>query len=98
MNQKLLSVFVVSVLATIALGLSGCKSDSNTSHGNYKQLSGSLSSSNPDNIGIVYDYTDPETGVHYLIYYGYYGRSGMTPRLNIDMSVMVDDESATEAN
>ena len=41
----------------------------------------------------VYDYTDPETGVHYLIYsdtaaHGAMG--GITPRLNTDGSVMVD--------
>ena len=42
---------------------------------------------------IVYDYTDPETGVHYLICSEHqfsYGMSGITPRLNSDGSVMVD--------
>lgn len=42
----------------------------------------------------VYDYVDPETGVHYLIYSqdaGYAGMGGMTPRLNADGSLMVDE-------
>ena len=42
---------------------------------------------------IVYDYTDPETGAHYLICSEHqfsYGMSGITPRLNPDGSVMVD--------
>lgn len=42
----------------------------------------------------MYDYVDPETGVHYLIYSargsdGWAG--GMTPRLNADGSLMVDE-------
>ena len=42
---------------------------------------------------IIYDYTDPETGVHYLIYsedqYNA-GMGGITPRLNPDGSTMVE--------
>ena len=44
---------------------------------------------------VVYDYTDPETGVHYLIYSEHQYRSGMggiTPRLNPDGSIMVDEK------
>ena len=43
----------------------------------------------------VYDYTDPETGVHYLIYSDTAVRGamgGITPRLNADGSVMVDEK------
>lgn len=42
---------------------------------------------------VVYDYTDPETGVHYLIYSeDQYkaGMGGITPRLNPDGSIMVE--------
>jgi len=42
---------------------------------------------------IVYDYTDPETGVHYLIYSEHQyssGMGGITPRLNPDGSIMVE--------
>lgn len=42
----------------------------------------------------VYDYVDPETGVHYLIYsHKSYnaGMGGITPRLNPDGSIMVDE-------
>ena len=38
---------------------------------------------------VVYDYVDPATGVHYLIYsVGYKG--GMSPRYNADGTLMVD--------
>lgn len=42
---------------------------------------------------VVYDYTDPETGVHYLIYSEdqyHAGMGGITPRLNPDGSIMVE--------
>lgn len=38
----------------------------------------------------VYDYVDPDTGVHYLVYFGY-RKGGITARLNPDGSVMVDE-------
>lgn len=41
----------------------------------------------------VYEFIDPDTGVHYWIYShkaGYGGMGGMTPRLNSDGSIMVD--------
>ena len=38
----------------------------------------------------VYDYVDPDTGVHYLVYCGY-RKGGIAPRLNPDGSVMVDE-------
>ena len=42
----------------------------------------------------VYDYIDSETGVHYLLYSFYNANGetgGITPRLNPDGSVMVDE-------
>lgn len=42
----------------------------------------------------IYEYIDEETGVHYLIYSYtsmYSGAGGMTPRLNADGSVMVNE-------
>ena len=38
----------------------------------------------------VYDYVDPDTGVHYLVYCGY-RKGGIAARLNPDGSVMVDE-------
>ncbi len=41
----------------------------------------------------IYEFIDPDTGVHYWIYSyvaGYAGMGGMTPRLNSDGSVMCD--------
>lgn len=43
----------------------------------------------------VYEYIDPDTGVHYLIYSsknGYAGMGGMTPRLNADGSLMIGEK------
>ena len=39
----------------------------------------------------VYDYVDPDTGVHYLVYCGY-RKGGITVRLNPDGSIMVDSD------
>lgn len=41
--------------------------------------------------GNIYDYMDPETGVHYLIYDGYNAASGMTVRYNADGTIMVTE-------
>ena len=45
--------------------------------------------------GEVYIYTDPETGVEYLIFSksaGYAGMGGITPRLNVDGSLYINPE------
>ena len=39
----------------------------------------------------VYDYVDPDTGVHYLVYCGY-RKGGIAVRLNPDGSIMVEKE------
>lgn len=42
----------------------------------------------------IYEFVDPDTGVHYWIYShsgGYSGMGGMTPRLNSDRTVMVTE-------
>ena len=36
----------------------------------------------------IYEFIDPDTGVHYWIY-SHYNEGGMTPRLNSDGTVMV---------
>lgn len=48
---------------------------------------------------VVYDYTDPETGVHYLIYSEDQcnaGMGGITPRLHPDGSIMVEETEKGE--
>lgn len=42
----------------------------------------------------IYEFVDPDTGVHYWIYShkaGYAGMGGMTPRLNSDGTVMITE-------
>lgn len=43
----------------------------------------------------VYDYVDPDTGVHYLVYCGY-RKGGIAVRLNPDGSIMVEKEGAAD--
>lgn len=42
----------------------------------------------------IYEFIDPDTGVHYLVYNHYVGgdagMGGITPRLNSDGTIMVD--------
>lgn len=41
----------------------------------------------------IYEFVDPDTGVHYLVYSRSApskGMGGITPRLNVDGSIMVD--------
>lgn len=45
----------------------------------------------------IYDYVDPDTGVHYLVYCGY-RKGGITPRLNPDGSIMVDEMEGGDAD
>lgn len=39
---------------------------------------------------VIYEFIDPDTGVHYLIYHSI-EKGGITPRLNKDDSVMTTD-------
>lgn len=88
MRKKLLCV-LVSVLAVATLCSSGCTSGSGTSSGTSK-TDDSCVKQLPELAPCEYicDYTDPDTGVHYLIYFGSNGRAGITPRLDRDLSVM----------
>lgn len=73
----------IIILLALVFVLSGCEniqSDTSTirewQNGTYRD---------------VYDYTDPETGVHYLIYVSEVG-CGLTVRYNSDGSIMVEEE------
>lgn len=46
------------------------------------------------NTANIYDYVDPDTGVHYLVFRDsnyQSGRGGITPRLNSDGTLMVEE-------
>ena len=79
MKRKLI---VGLLIITLAFSLSGCATEGEPSQ-SVKEMY------NDD----VYEFIDPDTGVHYWIYShsaGYSGMGGITPRLNSDGSIMVD--------
>ena len=82
MRKKLILFATVSMLA---LSMAGCRPV-----GTETSASGTTSKIyNSD----IYEFVDPDTGVHYWIYShkdGYAGMGGMTPRLNADGSVMAN--------
>ena len=79
MKRKLIAGLLIVILA---FSLSGCVTESKSS----QSVKGMY---NDD----VYEFIDPDTGVHYWIYsHGarYAGMGGITPRLNSDGSIMVN--------
>ena len=79
MKKKILATLLVFGLA--ATTLVGC---SNSTDNNIEKIY------NSD----IYEFIDPDTGVHYWIYShkeGYGGMGGMTPRLNPDGTVMITE-------
>lgn len=84
MKKKFLTLLLC---ICICFALVGC----NVPHGTQTSNEGSTSKINNDDI---YEFVDPDTGVHYWIYShktktGYGGMGGMTPRLNSDGTVMI---------
>lgn len=75
-------IIIGLLLVILSLSLFGCVTESETNQ-SVKEMY------NDD----IYEFIDPDTGVHYWIYShkaGYGGMGGMTPRLNSDGSIMVD--------
>lgn len=87
MRKDMKKKFMVLALAvTLMCSLVGCGMSGGT------QTSNSGTTSKIYNRD-VYEFVDPDTGVHYWIYShaeSYKGMGGMTPRLNSDGSVMCD--------
>ena len=75
-------IIIGLLLVTLSLSLFGCVTESEANQ-SVKEMY------NDD----IYEFIDPDTGVHYWIYShsaGYAGMGGITPRLNSDGSIMVD--------
>lgn len=82
MKKKFL---ILLLCICMCFGLSGCS----IPHGTQTSNEGSIAKINNDDI---YEFIDPDTGVHYWIYshkVPYGGMGGMTPRLNSDGTIMV---------
>ena len=102
MKKTLLATLLCSIVfyALTACGSSYADVTANTSYAATEQTNPFRELTRASNFSngsvekkVVYDYTDPETGVHYLIYSEHQYRSGMggiTLRLNPDGSIMTD--------
>lgn len=81
MKKKFLTLLICICMC---FGLLGCS----VPHGTQTSNEGNTSKINNDDI---YEFIDPDTGVHYWIYShsgGYCGMGGITPRLNSDGTIM----------
>lgn len=88
MKKRILLVVFSLVLVFL---LVGCSLEDFESNSEVTPVSSHILIS--DGYSDFYDYVDPDTGVHYLIFYGY-RKSGITPRLNPDGSIMIEKEGA----
>ena len=83
MKKKILATLLVfGLAATTLVGCSNPTGVETTKDNNIEKIY------NSD----IYEFIDPDTGVHYWIYShkaGYGGMGGMTPRLNPDGTVMI---------
>ncbi len=90
-RKKHIKTLTAGLCVAIMLALSACNAEKHET-ANGKELTSMR-------YGDVYDFIDPDTGVHYLIYdrtTGYAGKGGITPRLNADGSIMVTDTSSEQ--
>ena len=85
MKKKILAILLVfGLAATTLIGCSNTTGVETTKDNNIEKIY------NSD----IYEFIDPDTGVHYWIYShkaGYGGMGGMTPRLNPDGTVMITE-------
>lgn len=85
MKKKILATLLVfGLAATTLIGCSNPTGVETTKNNNIEKIY------NSD----IYEFIDPDTGVHYWIYShkaGYGGMGGMTPRLNPDGTVMITE-------
>ena len=85
MKKKILAILLVfGLAATTLIGCSNPTGVETTKDNNIEKIY------NSD----IYEFIDPDTGVHYWIYShkaGYGGMGGMTPRLNPDGTVMITE-------
>ena len=90
-------IFYVIIIGITVIGCGFSKSEAekkrnkvSIANSDFVKLSEAPTTYNVDP-GCVWDYTDPDTGVHYLIYNNESGTSGLiTVRLNKDGSIMID--------
>ena len=97
MKKKILATLLVFGLA--ATTLIGCSNPTSYSNPTGCSNPTGVETTKDNNIekiynSDIYEFIDPDTGVHYWIYShkaGYGGMGGMTPRLNPDGTVMITE-------
>lgn len=85
--------FLTTLTFGMILLLVGCSKEISDNEVDYNEVDGYETIEEMYNSDI-YEFIDKETGVHYLIYShkaGYGGMGGITPRLNSDGSIMIDE-------
>ena len=90
--KKKLMIFLTATILTFSLGGCSVTEGTETSVPEGTETSNSGATSKIYN-NDIYEFVDPDTGVHYWIYShseGYSGMGGITPRLNSDGSIMCD--------
>lgn len=97
--RKKTKILILALAGFMTVTIGGCKMvDADTNKDTVQSVNTSTKYSAPSNT-TVYDYIDPDTGVHYLIYsnkFGNAGAGGITPRLNKDGTIMVDEQTSQE--
>ena len=89
MKKKLMIFLTATILTFSLVGCSVPEGTETSNEGTETSNSGATSKIYNNDI---YEFVDPDTGVHYWIYShkaGYGGMGGMTPRLNSDGTVMI---------
>lgn len=99
MKRATAKIITILLMITMATAITGC-SDQNettessealaspTDHEGYDTYDSDINKN-------IFEYVDPETGVHYLLLVrkdGYGGMGGITPRLDKSGQVMIDKE------
>ena len=90
MKKKLMIFLTATILTFSLVGCSVPEGIETSNEGTETSNSGATSNIYNNDI---YEFVDPDTGVHYWIYShseGYSGMGGITPRLNSDGSIMCD--------
>lgn len=87
-------IIIGLLIATIGFSQSGCALKSDAAQTSEKEGDVAQTSVKEMYNDDIYEFIDPDTGVHYLVYSHYNGGNagmgGITPRLNSDGTIMVD--------
>ena len=89
MKKRFVFYLLLSMLLASIIGMTftACTKDASEEEANSNQMQ--TINEGEMREGVIKDYRDPQTGVHYIIYMGA-KRSGMSVRYNADGTIMVD--------